>query len=273
MKKNNETVVYSPVEFKYTLPMFFHDETIYDEIQRKNWHEEIEFLFAKEGSGEVILDSESITINQGEFCAIEPYTVHNAKSITGLHFYNVGINSEFCKFNGIKIEDYKFEKVFDDKIAAEKLNTLHHRYFSHKSHPLYNAELCNALLGFILYIIKNHATYVPAVQNQKNIFLAIGYIKSNLTKKMTVDEICLQSGLSKYHFSREFKKITGYTVVDYINKLRCKKACRYLNANYSVKDVFSMFSFDNYSYFSRVFKKHIGISPTEYKKNSNSAKM
>lgn len=47
MKKFAENIIYSPVEFKYNLPCFFHDEEITDEIASKNWHGEIEFFYAK----------------------------------------------------------------------------------------------------------------------------------------------------------------------------------------------------------------------------------
>lgn len=264
MKKFYEKISYSPVEFRYNTPCFFHNETIADEIETKNWHEEIEFFYVKAGHGEVICDSENIPVSEGEFCTVNPFTIHNAKSFTGMHFYNIGINSDFCKFNGINIHNFIFEKQFRDTVAFEKLEKIRNVYFYQSSQPFYYAELCNSLLDFLLYITKNHAKK-SNININNNMMLPIIYIKSNLTKKLTIDEVCSQSGLSKYYFSREFKKFTGHTIIDYINLLRCQKACQYLNTkNYTFNDVFQMFPFDSLSYFTKIFKKHIGISPTEY---------
>ena len=269
MKNFKENILYSPVEFKYNLPCFFHDESIRDEIAVKNWHGEIEFFYVKEGSGEVICDSENIPVSEGEFCTINPYTIHNAKSTTGMSFYNIGINSDFCKFNGINIHDYSFEKNFKDNIALEKLEKVRNIYFEQRFQPFYYAELSNALFDFILYITKNHAKKVD-IKINNNIMFSVMYIKANLSKKLTVEEVCSQSGLSKYHFSREFKKVTGYTLINYINLLRVQKACQYLNTkNYTVNEAFQIFPFDSFSYFVKVFKKHTGISPTEYAKKQN----
>ena len=266
MKNFKENILYSPVEFKYNLPCFFHDEKIAAEIESKNWHGEIEFFYVKEGSGEVICDSENIPVSEGEFCTINPFTIHNAKSTTGMRFYNIGINSDFCKFNGINIHDYAFEKKFKDAVALEKLEQIRNIYFEKRFQPFYYAEICNALLDFILYITKNHSVKSKSKINN-NVIFSIMYIKTNLTKKLTLDEICAQSGLSKYHFSREFKKITGYTVIDYINQIRCQKACQYFNTkNYTVDEVFQMLPFDNLSYFTKVFRKYTGVSPSEYVK-------
>jgi len=267
MKNYNEKINYSPIEFRYNIPCFFHDESISAEIEIKNWHEEIEFFYVLDGFGEVICDSENIPVSKDEFCTINPFTIHNAKSTTKMHFYNIGINSDFCKFNGINIHDFTFEKRFTDNIAFEKLKKIRDIYFEQRFQPFYYAELCNALLDFVLYITKNHAKKSD-IKINNNIMLSVMYIKSNLTKKLTIDDVCSQSGLSKYHFSREFKKATGYTVINYINLLRCQKACQYLNTkNYTVNDVFQMFPFDSLSHFTKVFKTHIGVSPTEYVKN------
>ena len=84
-------------------------------------------------------------------------------------------------------------------------------------------------------------------------------------KKLTIDEIADEVGLSKYHFSREFKKVTGLTIVSYINIVRCRNAEKLLIKNeYSVHDIAVKCGYENDSYFSKTFKKHMGMLPSEY---------
>jgi AraC-like DNA-binding protein/uncharacterized protein (DUF3820 family) len=89
--------------------------------------------------------------------------------------------------------------------------------------------------------------------------MSTNYIKENLTKKLTLDEIAANVGLSKYYFLRQFKKITGYTVIDYVNIIRCEYAQELLRSEkYKVKEVALLCGFDNFSYFTNVYKKYTG---------------
>ena len=69
------------------------------------------------------------------------------------------------------------------------------------------------------------------------------------------------------HLRRIFKSAVNTTPVKYINYLRLEKAKNMLiNSNYSVNEIAFSVGFEDAYYFSRLFKKEIGISPSEYKK-------
>lgn len=72
-------------------------------------------------------------------------------------------------------------------------------------------------------------------------------------------------GLSPTHTSRIFKKDTGKTLIDFINEKKIEKAKILLsNKSYKVYEVAEMMGFQNIHYFSTLFKKYTGISPTKY---------
>lgn len=251
------------------LPVFLIDAHIEAEIDQRNWHEEIELIYAAEGSGEILLDNQSITIKKNEFVVINSFQLHTAKSTEGLTFSNIIMNTDFLKYNGIDTNNYNYETIFTDEVAKEKLYELYDIYHGDTTSDFYYSKVCKSLLDFMIHITENHARKKSG--NSLNcINYAIGYIKSNFTKKLTLDEVCAQSGLSKYYFSHEFKKATGRTFVDFINSLRIDRACELLKDKKNTPtDVFQMSCFDNFSYFIKVFKKHMGLTPSEYQKKCN----
>ena len=84
---------------------------------------------------------------------------------------------------------------------------------------------------------------------------------------MTIGEIASHAALSKYYFCREFKKVTGYSVVQYINMTRCRTAEKLLvTGKLTVGEAAAATGYDNLSYFTRTFKTITGHLPGEYKK-------
>ena len=95
---------------------------------------------------------------------------------------------------------------------------------------------------------------------------ALGYIYSESHRTLTLDEIASAAGLSKYYLAHEFKKLTGHTVIDYLNGVRCEKAAALLaEKNSTVECIAGECGFSNTSYFIKTFKNIYGISPGQYK--------
>ena len=93
---------------------------------------------------------------------------------------------------------------------------------------------------------------------------ATAFIKKNLSRPLSADAVAAHVGLSKYHFLREFKRITGHTLVHYINALRCEQAQRLLEqGNCKVKEAAALCGFSNHSYFTSVFRQYTGLYPSQ----------
>ena len=88
---------------------------------------------------------------------------------------------------------------------------------------------------------------------------------------MSVDSLAAVAGFSKYHFLREFKRYTSFTVVAYLNIIRIERAKQMLNRGASVSETALACGFGNFSYFSKVFRAHTGVSPMRYVKKATSA--
>lgn len=97
---------------------------------------------------------------------------------------------------------------------------------------------------------------------------AIEYLRVNLDQDISLEDISRSIKISPYELSRKFKRETGFTITEYINKLRINEALQLLeNENMSVTDISQMIGFNDANYFTKVFKKLYGITPSEYRKN------
>lgn len=94
------------------------------------------------------------------------------------------------------------------------------------------------------------------------------YIDSHFQKDMSLDDISRELNISPYYFSKLFKEKTGGNFVEYVTERRMERAKQLLkNSDKSIKEVCLEAGYSDPNYFSRIFKKYQGVSPTEYKDN------
>lgn len=96
------------------------------------------------------------------------------------------------------------------------------------------------------------------------------YLESHYTDDISLEDVAEQVNISPQYFSKLIKKTTGFNFIDWLSMLRVKKAKELLtNSNFTVKEVCFMVGYKDPNYFSRIFKKRIGITPSEYVKTSS----
>lgn len=96
------------------------------------------------------------------------------------------------------------------------------------------------------------------------------YLEAHYAEDISLEDVAMQVNISPQYFSKLIKKNTGFNFIDWVSMLRVKKARELLtNSNLTVKEVCFMVGYKDPNYFSRIFKKKIGITPSEYIKNKN----
>ena len=91
----------------------------------------------------------------------------------------------------------------------------------------------------------------------------LNYIAKNYTKAIGLDDIAREMGLTKSYICRLFRQHTGSTIIGYVNRLRCYQAIYLMESGASVTEAALSVGFNDYNYFSRVFKKVIGCRPSD----------
>ncbi|GEA14744.1 histidine kinase [Moorella sp. E308F] len=94
---------------------------------------------------------------------------------------------------------------------------------------------------------------------------AVAYINTNYRQSIGLEDIAVFVDLSPAHLSRLFKKEMGRTVIEYLNLVRIEAAKRLLREGKTIEEVATATGFNEVTYFSRVFKREVGVTPGTYR--------
>ena len=109
---------------------------------------------------------------------------------------------------------------------------------------------------------------------EQRIYSAQDYISNHLDQELTIEKLAQISDFSPFHFHRIFKAIAGETLCDFIQRIRLEKACILLALNHDMKivNIAMDCGFATPSSFAKAFKHCYKVTPSIYRKNSNSGK-
>ncbi|MGO4527553.1 AraC family transcriptional regulator [Paenibacillus sp. 2TAF8] len=98
------------------------------------------------------------------------------------------------------------------------------------------------------------------------------YIQNHYREQVTLDSLAEQFNYSSRHFSMQFKRKTGYSPIDYLIQTRIAKARTLLvRSDATLSEIAAEVGYSDVYYFSRIFKKHVGISPILYQRKMREA--
>lgn len=133
-------------------------------------------------------------------------------------------------------------------------------------------ELLTLLLRQIFILIHRQLTKEHKSKNEyldKEMELAIQHFNDNYNKEINIEDYAFSRGMSVSWFIRNFKQYTNTTPMQYIVSIRITNAQILLETtNYNITEIGTIIGYDNPLYFSRIFHKQKGISPSEYRKQS-----
>ena len=110
-----------------------------------------------------------------------------------------------------------------------------------------------------------------SINENNRLSFVIEYIRENLDKSLTVEELSNKVYMSESNFHRVFKNELGISPIDYINNERIKLATSLLhNPRKKIKDIYMECGFNSLSYFNRLFKRKKQLSPKAFQKQVTS---
>lgn len=110
---------------------------------------------------------------------------------------------------------------------------------------------------------RSEYSYTAVYRRMKKVF---SYLADNFDQPISLDDAASSVHLSRYAFSRYFKKITNKSFVRYLNELRVRAACRFLlRTDYTITQISYLCGFNTLSNFNRQFKKLMRCTPSEYR--------
>lgn len=138
-----------------------------------------------------------------------------------------------------------------------------------KSYQLSSFILASNIIKkmFALFTV-NSPSKLEQSKQDFNLSKVTSFMEENISQKINLQQIADSFELSKFYFAKKFLQHTGVSPIRYFLELKIKHACKLLDeSNISVKDVALQIGYDDPYYFSRLFKKIMGLSPTQYRQS------
>lgn len=254
------------------LPLIFHFDRLAQETEfiMMHWQDSPELLYFAEGRGEVVSDVSREEFQAGDVAWINSGSLHTIRALTEqCAYYCLIVDRDFLEEQGILAEDSRVRLKIRDGRLQGFLEQI--RGELQEQSPLYQANIRACLIQMWVHAYRSYQDsprVVTPAQNRRirMVKKAIRYLQEHFAEELTVDQISQAAGFSKYYFSRGFKEITGRTVVDYLNMIRCSHARKLLSSGrYNVSESAQRSGFTNLSYFTKIYKQYMGGLPSREK--------
>lgn len=274
----HETITYHEMP---GVKLFLNTET---ESYPVHWHTALEIIMPYENTYTVIINKEKHTINEGEIFLTAPGTLHQLVAPTsGKRMILLFDFSLLCTVKGMSsllhtIQPFTLITDNSSPELRQELASILDQIVCEYKHPkpYCEASILSLLINFFVTLGRDlmHAeNKFPGITNSKQheyiekFMMICNYITEHCTENLTVDELAVIAGFSKFHFIRLFKQFTNVTCYEYLIQKRIEYAERLLiEPDISITEIAMRSGFGSLSTFNRVFKATKNCTPTEYKK-------
>ena len=245
-----------------------------------------ELVYVDKGQVEVCRDDEKITLSQGEIVFHKPNEFHSIKALNSApNFFVISFVCSsnamvyFEKFNTTLDKNLKpflssiieeAETTFEIPKNSLKLKKLTKKVSASIGGEQLIKTYLEQLLIFLIRNINDEKSSPVFVnrESMENYLLSAmkKYIEEKNREVFRVGDLCEEIGYSKSYLCRLFSEQTGETIAAYAMKSKIKLARRMIReGNMNFAEISDELKFDNPQYFSRVFKRVTGMTPTEFK--------
>jgi AraC-like DNA-binding protein len=263
--------------FKQPIYSIIYSGIVYnvsDWKKKKHSHLFSEILFIMKGRGQVIINDNKYNVQYGDIIVYKPNDVHQEIAYENEEFklYFVAIK-DLDKSKPTNIIDPSLPPVISTNVYALKFENYFADVVSEMQNKNnYETDLPIYYAGILVSMVKKlyqnkfiiNSDLISICESIKNA------IDRDFCKIRQLDDILKDLYISKYYFYEKFKELYNLTPLQYLREKKLKYSQELLrNTNLKVAEIAFMIGYENKLYFSRIFKKDFGISPTEYRESFN----
>jgi AraC-like DNA-binding protein len=234
-------------------------------------HDDYLLMYCVEGKGELVTDSYDSEISKGDLFIISPGTSHQY-SADSQHPWTLF----WCHFRGSQADAfYQYIRSASNDAQVNHLSDID--LFSSFNSLMNSARDSYSLAGFIhvssllrLTLTLIERKLKQTSREKSGIVLPVihQFMRANLNKNISLDDLADLSHLSKYHFSRKYQALTGYSPLQHFTHLKIEHACFLLEqTDMTISMVAFELGYVDALYFSRVFRRVMKLSPSQYRKS------
>lgn len=257
-------------------------------------HDCFELAYITEGSTTHTLDGITETVHKGAYYIIDHGSVHGYTNSENIHIVNclflaeiidaslTNCNSFDALMRVCMIHYYKqylgltpVNRIFydEDGTILKLLREMEIEYANRKIgyQEVFRGKLLEILILTMRKVVEQYSDVpIEKITDSAIIREAIHYFKANYQDKALLSTFCEKHHYNLQYISRRFKQETGLTTLEYLQKIRIEKACTLLSGSkLTIREVAQKTGYDDIKFFNRVFHKLVGMTPGEYRKQSN----
>ncbi|WP_296112066.1 AraC family transcriptional regulator [uncultured Anaerococcus sp.] len=279
MENNTENIIEEDIELKYLDVSLLdaksktYDTKISNKIQ---FHPFAYFYYLADGHGRVSIEGEEIGVNAGDLLIINSNIGHT--------FY-LGDELESIKLIGFGIESVSVAGLNDDDTNSD-INYFHidnrdmslnfkpyfeDIYEEYKGEDILAESLANArATTLIINVLRKYRKDITLKHDQKvnrQIDYIKSYIDSNYDEDIMLEDLSALAYMNKFHLIAEFKQSYRITPIEYLILKRIDVSKNLLiSTNHTMEEISAIVGFNSQSYFNQVFKKKVGLTPSQFRR-------
>lgn len=246
------------------------ENKIFDEAytSRLHWHGFIEIEFVIDGNCTHQYNGKLYHVKRGDAWIFTAHDSHIAICDKGLNVTKVSVKPELLherlqKYLGFS---HPLHCSFDETelhMIQDRLNTL----FDEQEHPKMMTRVkASSIINELVLEVVRKSPVIPEKQNLGIISDVVSWMHGNYKKDISLTQIAELFSLTPNYLGRLFKNALGISYNDYLNSIRLKCACDLLvTSDNSIKVIAIECGFNSVEYFNSIFKKHYGITPSQYR--------
>lgn len=270
-----------------TIITFYYMETSKHFDTRGEKHDFWEFVYIDKGDVEIFTDSNRFELSQGDIVFYKPNEFHSGRAMNGTAL-NLIIISFDCTapcmefFEGKAFRLAENERIILSHLVREGLeafnppiNSPHMRRPRRSEASPFGCEhlIKNYLEILLIQLIRKgipHRQEKPAsvtVDNKDSELIVhiIEFMNDHLSQALTIDHFCNQFAKGRTSLKTMFKAKIGVGIMIYFNKLKMERAKLLIREKeYNFTQIAEQLGYNSVHYFSRQFKRAMGMTPTEY---------
>lgn len=260
---------------------------------RWHWHPEIEIIYMLEGKVEALIDEESFILTPGQGIMVNQNVLHAFHLVEGYEavFFSIVFHPSIIFGYGSAALSVKYLNpivnnsnmkclILNDhdpytSPIIEHMKQVRDSYFAKEFgyEIACKASLCNLWNALLKFPRSETASVVKTkriINDEQRIKEAILYIEKHFAEPLTLDDISESIHISKSECCRCFQRVLRMTPFEYLLKYRIFYAAKLMQRHdpvaKSISNLAITVGFGNISYFNKVFKRFLHMTPTEYKK-------
>ncbi len=246
-------------------------------------HNDYEIFFLLSGQGSITVEQTVYRMKPGDLVIINNSEIHQdflTEEKTGEYIeiqfapdllapFSQTFNLYHCFLNRLKGRQ---NQLILSKPQKEKISKLFQKIENLFKNPFYADEVLKytALIELVFYINRLFLNFSPREERlnlPENLSTILEYIDDNIPNNLSLDILEKMFYINKSYLGRLFQKHLNVSIHEYIVLQRIARAKELLMDGYNAQDAGRLSGFNDYSNFSKMFKKVIHVSPSEYFKN------